>query len=357
MDIFSRSQHLLLLAQLDAMSKWEAARRRSDAPSDVAWLWYVLAAIVAVFVVATVVYLVVRGLRRRAEAWAELERQGNKRDLTKAGLLLLSRIVKRSSLKSPTTVFTLESAFDRGASSYLQSSHFARLSEQSKGDTLDLMESLREKMDFATQASGASSRSGSRQISEGASLTISRNRGGESFEAVVVSANAVDMAIAPEEPKYFKTGQRLRVEFAKGDELLEFETKVVHTRNGNIILDHTDDVYPAGRRRHSRVAIERPAWIAPMPLRPAGTSQSPGYEDALLVEMSGPGIRLECPADFKVGDRIMVAMALIGGKVTHAAGKVVRLCPAGADGMPQYGVELIGLSHAELGASRSTDRQ
>lgn len=330
---------------LTPLEKWRAVR--SGSRSVGSW-WtsntFVLSALAVVVVLLICLILLRR--RREREAWSALRQAARERGVTDKEFQVLAEVVKRVKPKTFLAVFLTDVAFDRGALAYLQSGRFARLSLEDKHEALGLVESLREKMDFAQAAdllSPGARATGSLQA--GTDLTVFADGSSQSFQASLASTNAVDMAIEPALPVSHRDGQKLRVQFVEDGRLLEFDTTVVRGRNGKIIINHADEIRPANRRRFARVRVSLWGRVA---LRGKHWSSQGGqFEDAEVVEVGGPGLRLATALQAKKDDRLLVEIELPGGYALQRTA-IIRRVAGRSGGKNVYGVELLALTDHEV---------
>lgn len=340
---------------LTPMEKWRAARfgGASQAPW---WASNVVVFSALAVLVAVLVCLVLLRERRGRRARSDFRGEARKRRITDREFRILAEVVKRAKLKALVTVFTTDVAFDRGAAAYLQSGRFARLDPEDKDEALELVESLREKMDFsqAEKRTSFGART-TRRLRAGTALEVSRDGSGESFEAAIASTNAVGMAIQLAEPVRFRAGEKLRVQFTEGGRPLEFDTAVVRRRQEVTVLSHSDRVRPANRRRFARISVGLPGRAA-LPREDNRSSRTPRFRPAQVLEVAGPGLRLASTLSAQPKEKVLLEIELPGGRVLRRTGVIRRVVSRSAE-ENVYAVELLALAdHEEAELVRVANR-
>ena len=93
----------------------------------------------------------------------------------------------------------------------------------------------------------------------------------------------------------------------------------------------------------------RSAYAAAFPFLSLDSSdETPQFVSGALTEIGGPGLRLDVPLTVEAGDRVLVVLKMDGGKTIQGTG-VVRRVLASHDEIQAIGVEMVGLSEAEIG--------
>lgn len=326
------------------MERWRATRNALESPGN-PWLWQALLLILLAVLAAGLIWLHLTQRRRKQRLWADFQKQANDRGLDTGQRQLLKELLAYTNLKCLSTIFTLEAAFDYGAARHRRSAALGRMSQPQRDAVTENIDALRRKMGFQdgkdTRRAGASSR----DIAEGACLSV-LCPGHDAVEAVVVSSNAVGMSVQPSQPVDWRTGDTLHVQFTRNGQILEFQTTVLQMRHEKVSLNHSGEVRPANRRRFPHVPVQYPARIAYLPFHKTDPKRSAPFHNASVVEMAGPGLRLQSPISLHPGQRVLVELYLHGNKVVQGAGRVLRVEP-GDEPQCVATVELVALTDAE----------
>lgn len=381
-----------LVAALTPTERWRAARQFSSSP--LARQWFVLIALVALVLLAALLVWVrwhrkVQGRKTKDRYFVG---QANLLGLSDRERQILLAVANRAGLTRSDAIFTMEDAFDKGASVLLKEIAGTRSAEYNER-VREGLSYLREKLGFQPSNSptpAPKAKTGklhSRQISVGKNLRMTRYGDSDThaFEASVIANDNVGIAVRLNAPLESEPGELWRVRCHSGASVWEFDTSVVSCNGDRLVLDHTADVRFVNRRRFLRVPVNKPAFIArfpfavtlPLPsgktafgggriLDTAGSSWGPPeFVPAVVTELAGPGLRIEhiqAPLELKVGDRVLVVFRLSdvnehdsGSEVSRAAPAPrivedigqVRQAEAVKDGY-SLAVELLGLSDSDV---------
>jgi hypothetical protein len=256
-----------------------------------------------------------------------------KRGLSERECQVLLGIASQAGLRRNEAIFTMGSAFDRGAAKMVEESFVGqRTAEESKQLKTELS-FLREKLGFQKQAPtsvGSPTRSkklSSRQIPVGKKLRITRrkihDRDSGDIETAVIKNNSMELTVKLAVPVRSGSGELWRARYYFGASVWEFDTSVVSCDGDILVLNHSDNVRFINRRRFLRVSVNKPALIASFPFARmvAGDSDNskiasgstwgpPEFIPAVVTELAGPGLRIEAPLEIKVGERVLVVFSL-----------------------------------------------
>jgi hypothetical protein len=236
----------------------------------------------------------------------------------------------RARLKRNESIFTMVTAFDRGAAGLTKET----LARQGAGTSKHLsaeLSVLREKLGFQKQRPATKlSKPSSRQIPTGKKLYITHGRTYEpaNIESTVIKNDDMELAVKLAMPLESSPGELCRVRYNFGASVWEFDASVVNCHGGILILNHSDDVRFINRRRFLRVRVNKPAFIARFPFAktlPPNNSNAEGsgygsagisgdtwgppeFATAAVTELAGPGLRIETPLEVKVGERVVVIL-------------------------------------------------
>lgn len=343
-DHFARtcSVRLLSTAPMERLRATRTALRSTGEP----WLWQVLGLILAGIAAVGLIWLLLTRRRRKQLLWADFRKQADDRGLDSDERRLLKAILAHTDLKSFSTIFTLEAAFDYGAVRHRCSAAPAKMSAQERDAVLESIDDLRDKMEFQNSTARALSGMSSRDISEGTRLSVIRDDD-DTVEAVVIGANAVGMSVQPMEAVRWEAGDTLHIQFTQDEEILEFQTTVLQMRDGKVSLNHSDKVRPANRRRFPHVPVQFPARIAYMPFRKTDPKLAALFHKASLVEMAGPGLKILSPILLHADQRVLVELYLRDKYVVQSVGRIMRVEPSD-EAKCLAAIELVALTDAEM---------
>jgi len=229
------------------------------------------------------------------------------------------------------------------------------------------LSSLREKLGFHPTISFGSlstmRKLSSRQIPVGRTIHVTRRKAARSepIESIVLKNDELELVAKLAIPVQSRPGEYWRVRYCFGASVLEFDTSVVRCAGDILVFNHSENIRFINRRRFLRVPVNRPALIAHFPFTtmlpappfapakqttnrsktsskltrlstispghwpgyprrgfpPGGVPQAgankwgaPEFIPAVVVELAGPGLRLEAPLQVKIGDRVLVIISL-----------------------------------------------
>jgi len=308
------------------------ATRRAFSVSFMTQRWFTVMMVV-VIIVCTVLLFIVSYKRTASERKVSNRLFGeyaDKAGLTERERQILLAIAGYAGLSESEAIFTMSSAFDRGAARMAEES-LARQGAEASGQLKIELSYLREKLGFTKKSKKLSSR----QIPVGRKVHITRrtNRALGDIEATVTENNDVELTLKLAMPVKITFGEPWRVHCYFGASVWEFDTSVLSYDGDVLVLNHSDDVRFINRRRFLRVPVNKPAFIAPFPFAKTfvekddsgekgpeteqnsagasgGTWGPPEFVPAVVTELAGPGLRIEVPLEVKVGERVLVVFKL-----------------------------------------------
>ena len=325
---------------LTPVQKWGAARQFNT--NVIFGRWFVLGGIVVI--IALVVVLFVIGFRKSGQEQKDTRQlfaeYAEKMGLSDPERQILLDIARQAGLKRNESVFTLSTAFDRGAAKIIEKAvaqHSTEAGEQLKTQ----LAFLREKLGFRTQPSTdtkpfiKSRKLSSRQVSVGRKLYMARPKAGEAgnIGATVVRNTKSDLAVKLTQAVKVTFGESWCVRYYFGTSVWEFDTTVVSYDGDILVLNHSDDARFINRRRFLRVPVRKQAFIAHFPFAKTVAANSdsskeqaaensdwaeistdtwgpPQFVPAVVTELAGPGLRIESALQVEVGERILVIFSL-----------------------------------------------
>jgi hypothetical protein len=324
-----------IVLALTPIQRWEAMRR-----FDTGFMterWFILTAGAAIVILTVVLFVV--SLQRAAQERKVSDRvfgeYAQKRGLSRRERQTLWRIALKGGLKKAEAIFTMGSAFDRGATKMIEKSLEQKQTAEEGRQLKSELSFLREKLGFQNRlapSSGAAAKSkklSSRQIPVGKKLQITRRMVHDQgdIESTVIENNDMELVVKFTTPVKVTPGEFWRVHYYFGTSVWEFDTSVAACHGQILVLNHSDDVRYINRRRFLRVPVNKPAFIARFPfarmvagdsgdsnVASGGTWGLPKFVPAVITELAGPGLRIEAPLEMKVGERVLVVFRLDEGK-------------------------------------------
>ena len=319
---------------LTPIERWHAARRLDSASTD--QRLFIILSVVAIIILTML--FIAAGYRQKAKEQNVVNKvfalYAERMGLSRLERQILLDIADRTKLKSIESVFTMVTAFERGAAELTKDALARRGAKASKNLSAQLSV-LREKLGFEKKRSttlATSNKPSSKQIPAGKQLHISRPNAGDSIniESTVIENNDVELTVQLNESLESKPGELWSVRYNFGASVWEFETSSISCYGNILVLNHSDNIRFINRRRFMRVPVNKPTLIARFPfarmLQPENDSDRqigkdsadisgttwgpPEFVPASVTELAGPGLRVEAPLDVKVGDRVIVILKL-----------------------------------------------
>ncbi len=346
---------------LSPLQRYSAMRQleTKPAPTFMTNKWFVLLGW-SLIVLLLILLVAVRRMRLEKERVAMEERFNNLADrcrLTQQEREILEAISLRAGLKKKDMIFTEPSVYDDGLARLMQES-FESGHNLVQRKRLNVMAyGIKTKLGFQKTVSefGMTSRTGrnlsSRQISVGKTVLVSQDSqpGSPRFEATVIRNDEYELAILPKTAIEAIPGQIVAVQYRVGNMTWEFESIVISCGPQGLELNHTDRIRFINRRRFQRVPMQRKARVAIFDVLYESSDAAPGqldFCDAVITEMSGPGLRIRADLDVRLRDRVLIIFELENGKWIQDIAEVrgFRDTPLGRS----IGIEMIGLNEKAI---------
>jgi len=307
---------------LTPVQRWEAARGFNGSFID--QRWFILIAIAAIVILAVLLGIVSfnRTKQQRKTTEKLFVEYAGKKGLTARERQILLSIASKAGLKRNESIFTLPSAFDRGATEIIEESlggqEATKESKQLETELFFLREKLGFKKRFSSPVSGntntKSQRLSSKQIPVSRKLSITSRKKGDlvELEGTVVENNNDGLSIKLETPAEIAVGELWCVRYSFGASVWEFDASVLSYDDGILILTHSCHIRFINRRQFLRVEVKKPAFIARFPFAKDSepTWGPPEFVPAVVTELGGPGLRIEASIEVKVGDRVLIMFEL-----------------------------------------------
>lgn len=335
-----------LLAQTPMERLTEASRTINNSESSNAW-WISLPILLGAMMLLMVVAVLHsrRAQRERAEA-DRFATEASGAKLTSEEAEILRLLARLGGLRAPSAIFAMEEAFDLGVQALLKSDSVADANAQERADLSGTLGELRTKLGFLLVDDSKSPLMSSHEIPDGSCVTVWVD--GEETTATVVGSDP-RLALDLTDGLMFPDGTPLAVQYFDGASVWKFDATVAAGQGHQIQLDHCERMQFLNRRKFQRVTVTYEAQVANFPLQPAtGSLSGPVFNEALVTELGGTGLRLETPAAGPMGPRVLVTMRAGEGQVLQAVANVIRSQPS-ADGQTQeLAVELVALSPGDV---------
>jgi len=335
-SVITTGMNAVFLA-LTPVERWGAARRLDSASAD--HNWFILLSVIAVIIlIALLIAASYNNKVKERKATNNIFFNYAKRlGLSRRERQILLDIAKITKLKRIESIFTMVTAFDRGAAELTKNVLARRGAKTSKNLSAQLSV-LREKLGFekkrpALAGTAANlNKPSSKHIPTGKQLHMTRRKTGDeaNIESTVIENNDVELTVKLEVSLESKPGELWSVHYYFGASVWEFETSSISCYGNILVLNHSNNIRFINRRRFLRVPVKKPTFIARFPfarmLQPksdsgrgiekdsANISENtwgpPEFVPASVTELAGPGLRIEAPLEVKVGERVLVILKL-----------------------------------------------
>jgi hypothetical protein len=328
-SVITTGMNAVFLA-LTPIERWHAARWLDSASAD--QRLFIILCVVALILLT--VLFIAAGYRHKAKEQNIVNKvfavYAERMGLSRLERQILLDISDRTKLKSIESIFTMVTAFERGAAE-LTKDALARRGAKAGKNLSARLSVLREKLGFENKrptSSATSNKPSSKQIPAGKQLYMTRLNAGESkeIESIVIENNDVELTVKLQTSLESKPGEIWSVRYYFGASVWEFETSSISCYGNILILNHSSNIRFINRRRFLRVPVNKPTFIARFPfartLQPNSDSGGslvnipenswgpPEFVSASVTELAGPGLRVEAPLDVKVSDRVLVIIKL-----------------------------------------------
>lgn len=309
----------------------------------------------SVIAILGVLLIAVRRMRREKERLAMRERfmnMANRCRLTVQEREMLEAISLRSRLNKLDDIFVESAAFDDGLAKLMQDSFSAGHNLVQRKRLNVMAYGIKTKLGFQKSTSefglsGLSDRNlSSHQIAVGKTVVASLSSDmALHFEAEVVGNDPYELTLSPRIPLETLPGQTITIHYRIGNVTWGFTSVIISCGPQGLEVSHTDRIQIINRRRFRRAPVQKKARVARFDVvQIAAVSGAPAVEfvDAMVTEISGPGLRIRTDLDVKLRDRVIVIFELEPGRWIQDIAEVrgFRESPMGRSLV----VELIGLS-------------
>jgi len=281
------------------------------------WLWWLLPVLLAgMFALTVVAWMVVARRERERRRTAAFFSQGKSAGLEPAECTLLHLMAAEAKLAMPSAIFTWGRAFEDGAAALMQSRRVEHATAEDRGHIVVAITHIRKKLGLARGAG----------VSRGEGVPPSRPAG---------VSPACLAGILPASGEAGVTSSSVRANGA-------------HHAGETPASREAPAPQGANRRRYPRVVTRRPCRIAPFAFETGGAMDAPEFVQATLVEIGGPGLKVNAPFAPVAGDRVMVMTQLNDGRAVQGMARVRRVGAAALAGARDIALEMIGLHPTEM---------
>jgi len=357
---------------LTPTERWQAAGRFEG--NFLTEQWFIITSLITV-VILTALLLAIsvhRIFQQRKNAGQAFADHAERIGLSERERQILFHIAHKAGIKRTESIFTISSAFDRGAAAIMTEQFALRQRPREAGFFREELSFLREKLGFKRPISDSVGsafnrrRLSSRQIPVGKKIQMTRRKGRRSgeIEAVIIRNDDLDLTVQFPRLVASDPGEFWQVRYQFGAAIWEFDTAIINCEGDILVLSHSDDIRFINRRRFPRVPVEMQGFIARFPFSVASVSGGlprPEFVPALITELAGPGLLIEATIRLKPRDRVLVIFKLYDKKVpanaddgdTNATEKIVEDIGVVRHVRPakkgfSIAVELTGLKDSEV---------
>ena len=340
-----------ILADLNALERLNAMSSRFGGGMNTGQ-WVAVSLVVVLLSAGALVGLVtlfrrLRQVRRFRQAFGvHSERVG----ISERERHVLWAMARAARLRNPEAIYTSTVAFESGESALLKSARITIMSEDRRRGITGIIELLREKLALAGQehTGDGMGPADTSAIAEGEELSVVYRGDAAELTVQVRESTADTLVVEPSAPVECEQGEAWLIRYARGGTLWEIDT-TVHANDGDLIyLGRRGAPRFINRRRFPRVPTSRQAQVASFPFwREDMPRAAKDVVDGELVEIAGPGLRVEAPMNLGAGERVLLALQLGENHVVEALGKVHRASRA-EGGESAFIVELLGLNEDEI---------
>jgi len=310
--------------------------------------WFIASGLVTIAVLGVLFFIVT--YRRKSQDYRASEAafyaSAQKRGLNSDECKILREIAERAGLSQYETIFTMDKAFNVGASLIIEEALLRKPGRQSANLRRNIA-FLRQKLGFQERTSYAMKmkKLSSRQIPVGKKLHITRrlnpDRQSTDLECTLIRNNEMELVIRLPLRVETEPGEFWRVYYHLGASVWEFDSTVVDYNGFELSLSHSDEIRYINRRRFLRVPVRKQGFIGKFPFQkihrksvkkidipPVDRTSFgevadwglPKFVPAIITELAGPGLRVEADIDVKVGDRVLVAFKIDETPVRNKSG-------------------------------------
>jgi hypothetical protein len=293
--------------------------------------------VLAVVAAAVLAALAVGGvvLARRLEkrrALRNLQDAARRQGLDADEWRLLNWIAHLSGAKRIDAVLSLNAHFEKGVEKLLEDPRVLELSRTLNVPVTAIIRSLRQKLGLEDPQQGRSLGSHVLEsLHAGCTLSVQRPQEPSEFSARLVktSKNLTDFVLEVDEEIHCQAEEKWSLRKAEEGLFWEFDAIVQRRAGKDVFCCARGEARYVNRRRFSRIPTRKEALISMITLLgERGELLGPQMREAVVVELGGPGMLLECDESAEVGTRLLMHVDLGAARVLQGVA-VVKRCTRG----------------------------
>jgi hypothetical protein len=303
--------------------RWSAARPANYGIGEYRGIYIIVLGLLAAVVAAIVAVLIRRWMAHRRQSQLDFLSQAERAGLGEEETNLLTYAARLGELRAPANIVVTEAVFQRCMHLLMQCQRVVAMSPEDKKKILSVINSAQLKLGFE----GNSSLVSSRQIPEGAIVTLTGSGILEPAQVTIVSAQGWEIkALANAESQALTAGTQMRARYCRAGSVWEFDTELVFADGRDLTLAHALNIRFVNRRRFRRVRVDRPAALASFPFVAGKQHEPPVFYPARLVELGGTGHLIEVEDMPSLADksRLLVLLEPRPGRSINGVGIVLR---------------------------------
>jgi hypothetical protein len=341
---------------LSPLQRFHSMRRlQGDPITNIATSkWFLLSGLGLIGVLLIVLFVIrkMRLEKERLSLDAQFREMCEKCRLTSQEREILISLCRQAQVVNKNMIFMDHAAFESGFAGLMQDSFSAGHSLRQRKQLNVMVHCIKAKMGFQKGtptndgAVFAPRKMSSRQIPEGRNVRVEivSESSVSCFEASVIRNDSFELVLQPQMAVEATPGHLAQVQYQVGAMTWIFESTIIACGSGGLELNHNEDVKFVNRRRFPRVPVRKNAKIAAFEINQAlaGQLTAPVFEDATVMELSGPGLKIQTNMDLKALGRVLIIFEVQPGQVIQDVAEVRAVYPAPNGQL--VGVEMIGLN-------------
>jgi hypothetical protein len=348
---------VLLLTGLTPYERFEAMRQldqgsRSGLRELLTNQWFILLgwSMIAVLLLILAAIRLQQRERERQKQMRLFEEKANLFGLTPEERQVLLSIARCARIKQLENIYFRPREFEAGMTRLLRRTLAAAADEQQRQLQITVVESIKYKIGFVKSGPSSTGRSRrsqyltSRQIPTDAEVGVmpSLPIGNREMRGRVLSNEVTGITLEGTVPFSLKAGDSCTLQYLLGSILWGFDVVVISCEGTRLKVCHVDHARYLNRRRFVRVPLHQPIWVAKFPVFvQTDKPQMPVFQQAEVVEFSGPTLRIRGNLDVRRRERVLVIFEVKPGRVVQDIAEIERVGRSGAG--PFCVAELMGL--------------
>lgn len=349
----------MLVLALSPLERLQAVRSGLSGPNILRDRWFILIAGLAILILAISLVVLRKKQYKKFTAFSAnlFDAAADRWGLNEDERELLLEAANNSCPQSPILIFESSEFFDKGTAWILNKGFKDGYNLEQRKKLYLKFSDIKNKIGLTkptyknTLRASKSNNMTSRNVRVGAAVRLIDDKNPTlKYQAEIVDINEIELWLKPQSFVEVEPGQIWRIHYQCGACVWEFLSGCIGVEQGNLILCHSEDVKFINRRRFQRVGIKRNCkialfdnqvefdWDLPIPV--------PQFYDALVIELSGPGLQILSDIEFKSGQRLLIVADIEKGLCVQDVAEVRH--SSKHNGKNVIAVELIGLDDAAL---------